>query len=71
MTDAQNQALEEIKGLMREHFDAAVFIFENEDPNSTMGWETNYTSSGGSFASSIGLVRYAEHRMLNPEMEEE
>lgn len=71
MTDAQNEALEQVKRLMREHFDSAVFIFESEDPSTSQGWDTNYTTSGGSFSSSIGLVRYAEHRMLNPETEEE
>jgi len=69
MTDAQNDALNQIRKLMREHFDASIFIWENEDENTAMGWETSYTTAGGGFAASLGLVRYAEHQILNPQSE--
>lgn len=70
MTTPQSQALEQIKRLMREHFDAALFVYEVENPNSTTEWELEYTGVG-SHAASLGLASYAEHTMLNPDIEEE
>ena len=70
MTKPQEQALEQIKRLMRDHFDSAIFIWENEDPDTTMGWEMNYTGTG-SHCASLGLVRYTENAMLNPQEDDD
>lgn len=66
MTDAQNQALDRITELMREHFDAAVFVFEtdsrvDDDPKLL---DLSYRNSG-TFSQAIGLLEYGKHRMLN------
>lgn len=68
MTSAQDTALEQITNIMREHFDAAVFIFEtdasdNEDPTAV----TLSCRYSGTFSQALGLVRYAEHKLLNDE----
>lgn len=68
MTDAQHSALDRISEIMREHFGAAVFIFEvdagtDEDPTLQ---QLSYATSG-SYSSSLGLVAYANDRMLHDE----
>lgn len=73
MTAAQQETLDQIKKLMREHFETAIFIYETEDENNATTSELEY-SGVGSFASSIGLVRVAEAKMMsaihNPPEEE-
>lgn len=66
MTAAQDSALERITEIMREHFDSAVFIFETdarEDNDPTL-CHLSYRCAG-TFSQGLGLVRYAEHKMLN------
>lgn len=68
MTSAQTSALEQITEIMREHFDAAVFIFEtdaenDDDPKLD---HLSYRCSG-TFSQGLGLVKYAEHKMLKDE----
>lgn len=68
MTSAQDTALEQITSIMREHFDAAVFIFEtdaNVDGDPTLAQLSCRYS--GTFSQALGLVRYAEHKLLNDE----
>jgi len=66
MTAAQSAALDKITEIMREHFDSAVFVFETdanvpEDPKlSDLSYRIN-----GTFCQSLGLLKYAEHRMLS------
>lgn len=65
MTAAQQTALEQITEKMREHFDCAVLIFETDaqDSDDPKLHHLTYRVSG-TFAQCLGLVRYAEHKML-------
>lgn len=68
MTTAQQSVLDQITNLMREHFDAAVFIFETDaakDSDPTL-CHLSYRCAG-TFAQGLGLVRYCEHKMLKEE----
>lgn len=65
MTDAQTSAMEQITEIMREHFDAAVFIFETDaqkDDDPTL-CHLSYRCSG-TFSQGLGLVTYAKSKML-------
>lgn len=69
MTTTQQSVLDQITNLMREHFDAAVFIFETDaqkDDDPTL-YNLSYRNAG-TFAQGLGLVRYCEHKMLNEEL---
>lgn len=68
MTVAQTTALLEITEKMREHFDAAVFIFETdaEKADDPTLCHLSYRCAG-TFSQALGLVRYAEHKMLKDE----
>jgi len=65
MTAAQTTALDNITSIMREHFDAAVFVFETdakEDGDPTLVDLTCRYS--GTFSQALGLLEYAKHKIL-------
>lgn len=68
MTATQDKVLDEITNLMREHFDAAVFIFETDadKPDDPTLYNLSYRCAG-TFAQGLGLVDYARHKMLREE----
>lgn len=68
MTSAQTSAMDQITEIMREHFESAVFIFETDadDRNDPTLFHLSYRTAG-TFSSALGLVRYAEHKMLRDE----
>lgn len=68
MTEAQSTALAQITELAREHFDSALFVFETdaEDANDPTKCWLSYRVCG-SFATAIGLARYAERKMIREE----
>lgn len=71
LTPAQSDALSQITGLMREHFDSAIFVFEvdaakDNDPTlCNLGYRVC-----GLFSSSLGLLEYARHKVLTERDEE-
>lgn len=73
MTAAQTTALEQITELMREHFDAGVFVFEtdarqDDDPKLL---HLSYRGAG-TFSQQLGLLEYARHKMLTePEKDDD
>lgn len=68
MTAAQTAAMDQITEIMREHFESAVFIFETDanDSSDPTLYHLSFRTAG-TFSSALGLVRYAEHKMLKDE----
>lgn len=65
MNASQEQALAKITELMREHFDAAIFVFETdaEEVSDPELLDLSYRYSG-TFTNAIGLLEYGKHRLL-------
>jgi hypothetical protein len=70
MTAAQFEALDRITELMREHFDAAVFVFEAEvdEVDEPQVCQVSFTTSG-SFCATVGLLEYARHKLMHDDGE--
>ena len=66
-TPAQKQAFEQIEKLMREHFEAGVFVCMAEINDHQ---EEVWPSYHGGKSNALGLLATAEHRMLHAEDDE-
>lgn len=72
MTDAQNNAIKQLRDIVREHFDASVIIVQGDavdvpDPDKVVDIE--YIFHGG-YASSIGLLELAKIHVWKRGVEE-
>lgn len=72
MTDAQEAAIKKVSEICREHFSAAVCVFEGEavnveNPDSVADITSIYH---GGYASSIGLIRIAELKVYKMELDQ-
>jgi len=66
-TDAQKAAFEQIEKIMREHFDAGVFVCMAEINDHQ---EEVWPSYHGGKSNALGLIARVQHTMLNAEPDE-
>lgn len=64
MTEAQNEAHEQIHKLMVEHFDAAVCIISCEGHNGEQSTDSMKVTHSGGYATAIGLCEIAKNQLL-------
>lgn len=63
MTDAQQNALQQIEDLMREHFDAGVAVLRAEEETDDLVENSQVVWHGG-FAHAIGLLEVGKKKMF-------
>lgn len=68
MTTAQEEALDKITELMREHLDAAVLVFETDSGKDLSMLDLSYRRCG-TFSQALGLLEYGKHRLLSEDRE--
>lgn len=65
MTDAQQEAHEQIHRLMSEHFDAGVLVILYEGHNGTQSTDSMKVTHHGGFAQAIGLCEIGKNWILH------
>lgn len=63
ITDAQQNALQQIEDLMREHFDAGIAVLRAEEEEDDLVENTNVVWHGG-FAHAVGLLLVGRKKMF-------
>lgn len=61
MNEAQKLAFQQIKEIMREHFESAIIVVEYEIDDNRLGMDSCYN---GGLSTAIGLLDMEKHELL-------